>query len=203
MNNENHIRITITALEKRFSPDALATIIEANLGQDAIRYQFGHDHFHYDNNAFAAGDAYVEEQRRTVFNALSEEDALLAWQSFGRLTHTVQDFYAHSNYVTLWRERNPGVMPEQIHPQVAELLTDARLRSGRLYYPLEALSFIPGLRLLIKPLLPRDAHAWMNKDNPTRPDFDFAYHAAVKRTKMEFEHIQKALNPEQTALFVG
>jgi hypothetical protein len=203
MNNDNHVRITIAALEKRFSPSALETIILANLGQDGLRYQFGHDHFHYDNNAFAAGDAYIEQQRHLVFDALADLEALPAWEAFGRLTHTAQDFYAHSNYVTLWREKNPGVTPEQIHPQLAELLNDPRLSSGRLYYPLEFLTFLPLLKPLVVPLLPRDSHAWMNKDNPTRPGFDFAYHAAVKRTKMEFERIQKALNPEQTALFAG
>jgi hypothetical protein len=201
MNNRNHYNITAIALERHFSPIALAAIIAANLGQDAIRYQFGHDHFHYDNNSFAAGDAYIEAQRQAVLDALFRGEALLAWQAFGRIAHTAQDFYAHSNYVELWREHHPRAAAEQINPLVAGILTDSRLCSGRLYYPLEALAFITSLKPLVAPLLPRDSHAWMNKDNPSRPNFDFAYHAAIKRTGMEFEHIAKQLQPEIWNLF--
>ena len=46
--------------------------------------------------------------------ALERSDPRQAWQAFGRLTHTAQDFYAHSNYVALWRERNPAAPPDQI-----------------------------------------------------------------------------------------
>ncbi len=201
MNTENHRRITTLALEKRVSPLALAAIIAANLGQDALRYQVGHDHFHYDNNSFSAGDAYIEAQRRVVFEALARGEALSAWQAFGRITHTAQDFYAHSNYVELWRERHPGAAAEETDPLAATLLTDSRLRSGRIYYPLDALAFIAFLKPLVTPLLPRDSHAWMNKDNPARPNFDFAYQAAAKRTEMEFERIAKQFQPEVRNLF--
>jgi hypothetical protein len=203
MNAENHRRITAQALEKLVSPAALKTIVRANLGQDAIRYQFGHDHFHYDNNAFQAADAYLDQMRRAVLDALVRVEALPAWQAFGRMLHTAQDFYAHSNYITLWRERHPKAAPDQTHPLLAEALTDSRLCSGRLYYPLEFLSFVPILSGIVLPWIPRDSHAWMNKDDPSRPDFDFAYAAAVKRTALEFQNIIQALTPAQFALFTG
>lgn len=207
-----HRSITTQALDKHVSPGALETIIAANLGQDALRYQFGHDHFHCDNNSFSASDAYIRQQRRAVGDALANSETLPAppttvpkavWRAFGRLTHTAQDFYAHSNYVTLWRERCPDARADQIDPLLGELLNDSRLRSGRLYYPLEALSFVPGLQALVVPLLPLDSHARMNKDDSSRPGFDFAYAAAVKRTELEFQNIIRTLTPAQAALFSG
>lgn len=206
-----HRSITTQALEKHVSPAALEMIIAANQGQDALRYQFGHDHFHCDNNSFSASDAYIRQQRRAIEDALLGHESAPAprksigavWRAFGRLTHTAQDFYAHSNYVALWRERCPEGRTDQIDPLLDELLNDSRLRSGRLYYPLEALSFVPGLQALVVPLLPHDSHARMNKDDPSRPDFDFAYTAAVKRTELEFQNVIQTLSPAQAALFSG
>jgi hypothetical protein len=197
-----HRAITEQALRPHFNPTALEELVRANLGQDVIQYQFGHDHFHYDNNSFAAGDAYIVEQRRTVLEVLQNGgDPLLARAAFGRLTHTAQDFYAHSNYTALWRERHPGAAPKQIDPYLAEVVNDPRLKSGRIYPPLEYFSFIPSLKPLVLPLLPKDSHAWMNKDDPSRPDFDYAYTAAVKRTTQELDKIRQKLTIEQYKVF--
>jgi hypothetical protein len=203
MKAEYHRSMTEQALNKQISPDALRIMITANCGQDALRYQIGHDHFHYDNNAFQAGDAYLEQMRRLIAASLASGRVLAAWQAFGRLLHAAQDFYAHSNFITLWRERYPDGMPAQIHPLLADVLNDVRLRSGRLYYPLEFLSFLPVLQPLVLPLLPRDSHAWMNKDDPTRSDFDFAYAAAVKRTTLEFEKMIQRLSSSESKLFTN
>lgn len=202
MKAKYHRAITEQALRPHFDPGALTEIIHANLGQDAIRYQFGYDHFHYDNNAFAAGDAYIEEQRQTIIETLqSGRPASLAQAAFGRLTHTAQDFYAHSNYTALWRERHPGATPDVIDPSLLEVMNDPRLKSGRIYPPLEYFSFIPLLAPLVIPLLPRDSHAWMNKDDPSRPDFEYAWAAAVKRTEQELAKIRQALSPQQISAF--
>ena len=201
MKTQYHRIITTQALSPHFSQNALETVIAANLGQDVWQYQFGHNHFHYDNNSFAAGDAYIAELRRSVTDALQSGEAVPARESFGRLTHAAQDFYAHSNYIVLWRESHTGAAPDEIDPLLAELLTDSWLRSGRIYHPLEAFSFIAALKPFIVPLLPRDSHAWMNIDDPSRPNFDFAYVAAVKRTELEFERLRQTLGPEQIRLF--
>jgi hypothetical protein len=198
-----HRQITIEALSQFVAPADLETMIAANLGQDALRYQIGHDHYHYDNNSFKVADAYVEEQRQLAQMALQHADALSARQAFGRLTHTVQDFYAHSSYVSLWRQRAPLAGAQDIEPELPELLNDPRLCSGRLYYPLEALSFIPALNPLVLPLIPRDSHAWMNRDAPDRPDFEFAFAAAVKRTKAEYARTLAGLTIQQVESFTG
>ncbi len=203
MKAEYHRQITSQALDKQISSAALKTIIRANCAQDALRYQVGYDHFHYDNNAFRAGDAYLEEMRRLIAASLALGQVLAAWQAFGRMLHAAQDFYAHSNYVTLWCARHPDAEPEQIAPLLLDVLNDPSLCSGRLYYPLEVLSFLPVLRPLVLPLLPRDSHAWMNKDDPSRPGFDFACAAAVKRTSIEFQNIAQSLPADHLALFTS
>ena len=203
MKKQFHREITIKALAGFFHPQALEMVIAANLEQDALRYQIGHDHFHYDSNSFAAGDAYCDEQRHLVAVALQNGTGLQARQALGRLTHTLQDLYAHSNYVALWSEEHPGVAPEEIDPELAGVLKNSGLHSGKLYYPLEVLSFIPALQAYVLPLLPRDSHAWMNIDGPGRPGFDYAFAAAVKRTAMEYERLAGSFSAPEVSLLTG
>jgi hypothetical protein len=89
-----------------------------------------------------------------------------------------------------------------VDPLDPGVLRASALRSGKVYI-LEALTLIPGLRPLVLPLLPRDSHAWMNLDAPERgPSFAYAFHAAVKRTKIEFERTVKDLPEDSFRLFV-
>ena len=201
-----HEAITRKALSAHFSPRALDDIVVANLGQDNLRGQIGHDEYHFDNNAFDQGYAYIEEQRALLYAALEKDDAPSAWAAFGRLTHTAQDFYAHSNYVDLWLagfDGNPPPPPE-IDPMVEELLNSPNLHSGKLYYPLEAFSFVPFLKRFVMPLLPKDSHAHMNLDSPKRGTrFAYAFEAAVVRTGVEFENTKAKLEARQQAVFHG
>lgn len=203
MNRPYHRSITNRALSPHFSPEALGTVILGNLGQDILPYQIAHDHFHYDSSAFAAGDAYIAELHRSIVDALQRKDAASARTMFGKLTHAAQDFYAHSNYITLWRDSHPEAAPDEIDPLLASLLSDPRLHSGRIYYPLEVFAFIPLLKPYVLPLLPRDSHAWMNIDDPSRPNFDYAFAAAVKRTEFEFERLCGDLSQEQIHLWTN
>jgi len=203
MKEQYHREITFQALNEYFCSDALETVIAANLGQDALHYQIGHDYIHYDSNSFTAGNAYCKELRLSTIAALQNADTLAARESLGRLTHTVQDFYAHSNYVALWRETYPGASSDKIEPELDELLSDARLHSGRLYYPLEAFSFIAALKPYVMPLLPKDSHAWMNIDDPSRPDFEYAFTVAVKQTDMEYFRLVGQLSAQEVALLTG
>jgi hypothetical protein len=200
-----HIEMLHLALGDKFSPRALERIIAANLYQDRLRGQIGHDEYHFDNNAFEKSYAYIEAQRALTIASLMANAAPSAWSAFGRLTHTAQDFYAHSNYVRLWLARQPEgarPAPPEIDPVDPGLLQAEALRSGRIY-PLELLTFIPVLKPLVMPLLPRDAHGWMNLDSPERgPAFEYAFHAAVKRTVIEFEKTTNGLPQDLSGLFV-
>jgi hypothetical protein len=200
-----HIEITHLALGEKFSPRALQKMIQANLNQDRLRGQIGHDEYHFDNNAFEKSYAYLEEQRALTISSLGANDAPSAWSAFGRLTHTVQDFYAHSNYIDLWLARQPdGALPtpSEIDPLDPDLINTRALRSGKIYF-LEVLTLIIPLRSLVMPLLPRDSHAWMNIDSPEQgPNFKYAFQAAIKRTEIEFEKTTQSLPEDLVALFV-
>lgn len=200
--------ITRKALSELFSPRALKAILAANLNQDhLLTGQIGHDEYHYDNNALVASDRYLEEQRALTFSALRKEDQPSAWAAFGRLVHTAQDFYAHSNYVDLWLAQFDGqapLPPSEIDALMDELLRNPRLRSGKLYYPWELLAFIPGINSLVIPLLPADAHAHMHLDSPARGQrFAYAFEAAVKRTRHEFDSTVAGLSSKEEALFTN
>jgi hypothetical protein len=201
-----HIEMTRLAVGEQFSSKALEKITDANLYQDRILAQIGHDEYHFDGSAFEKSYQYVEEQRSLTISSLLANDSASAWSAFGRLTHAVQDFYSHSNYVDLWlSSHSNGTLPapSEIDPADPHLLNDPELHSGTIYLPLEAFYHFHWLRPLLLRILPRDSHAWMNLDSPKQgPNFEYAFHAAVKRTKIEFEKTTKDLLQDLLALFV-
>lgn len=204
-----HVSITRNAVSERISPRAREAIIAANLKQDhLLTGQVGHDEYHYDNNAIAESDRYLEAQRALTISALKNDDPPAAWAAFGRLLHTAQDFYAHSNYVDLWLARFIGngqtpPPPSKIEPLMDELVHSPELHSGRIYLPWELLSFIPGIKHVAIPLLPEDSHARMQIDSPASGKrFDYAYEAAIKRTRYELDKTVAGMTDGQEALFM-
>ena len=202
-----HKEMLEAALGDQFSARALERISAANIYQDRMRGQIGHAEYHFDDNAFEKSYAYIEEQRALTISALMANDVFSAWSAFGRLTHTAQDFYSHSNYVDLWLSRYPkgeGALPSapEIDPVDPSLLHAQALHSGRIYL-LDYLTFFHPLKPLILPWLPDDSHGRMNLDYPERgPKFQYAFHAAVKRTRIEFEKTTKDLPEEICKLFL-
>ena len=69
MLTQYHIEILLNSLGDRFSARAMSVITYANINQDRITGQFGHDEFHCDNNAFEKTYAYIEEQRALVISS--------------------------------------------------------------------------------------------------------------------------------------
>ncbi len=208
MLTEYHIEIMFESLGDSINPRALGTMATANVKQDQFFTGFfGHDEFHCDNNAFEKTDAYIEKQRALVISTLKNKDVVSAWQAFGRMSHSFQDFYAHSNYVTLWLDRFNGRTPpppSEIDSLDPSLIHSPNLRSGKTYNPLELLYFIKRLRPHVLRFIPRDSHAWMNLDSPAQGfKFEYAMQAAIKRTRIEFEKTMKGLSKELMSLFVG
>jgi hypothetical protein len=200
-----HQQICQNALGKAFSPKALSCIITANLKQDHIRYQFGHPEFHFDDNAFEAGNAYIEAQRQVVLDTLiAENDPTFAWQAFGRLTHAAQDFYAHSNYVQLWVDTHSNgdlPAPSLVGALDPNILQHPELKSGNIYL-WDWLAVVPGLYSLAYRLLPEDSHTHMNLDSPKQGKlFPHAFEAAVKRTRYEYDQLAIRLSPRKLACF--
>lgn len=191
-----HIEMMHLALGDLFSPRALKEMIAANVRQDGLLGQIGHHEYHFDHNAFDKSYAYIDEQRMLTISALKSNNVHSAWSAFGRLTHTTQDFYAHSNYIDLWlASQLDGVpaTPSDVDPMDPNLIHSPALRSGKVYLR-EILTFIPLLKPFFMFILPRDAHGWMNLDSPARGlNFPYAFQAALKRTKIEFEKTTKDL----------
>ena len=215
MLTQYHIEIMCAALGDRFSPRALSVITYANIHQDRLGGQLGHDEFHFDNNAFEKSYAYIEEQRALTVSALLRNDADSAWSAFGRFLHTAQDFYAHSNYITLWLDRfdhgprskaEPGGQARPASSEVEavdpDLLNSPDLRSGKVYYPFELLYYIRKTRNFALRYLPRDSHAWMNLDSPEQGfKFEYAMQAAIKRTVIEYEKTTEGFSDAMCRLF--
>ncbi|MBT3321273.1 MAG: hypothetical protein HN392_03210 [Anaerolineae bacterium] len=200
-----HQQILQEALEKNVSPHALKIISEANAKQDHLRGQIGHDEYHFDNNAFEESYAYVAENHTQIHTALKNGHVEKAWKAFGRLSHAAQDFYAHSNYIPLWLaefdEESTPPASEVIHDN-QNIIKSSNLHSGKLYYPLEILSFIPWLKKYVMPHLPKDSHAWMNIDSPKQGKFfAYAFIAAVKITKDEWHKATTKLSQEERNFF--
>jgi hypothetical protein len=142
-----------------------------------------------------------------VTASLEKDEAYPAWQAFGRFLHAVQDFYAHSNYVTLWLdqfERQALPPPPEIEAMDPSIINSPNLRSGKIYLPVEALYIFNSLRLFVKSILPYDSHAWMNLDSPEQGGFkfDYAMQAAIKRTVIEFNKTTEGFSEEMCKLFL-
>ena len=191
MKTKYHIEITRKALARYFSEDALLEIIHGNTRQDRIRNQFGHDYIHFDGSAFKAGFEYLEKQKLSVINSIRNKDYHSARRALGRVTHSWQDYYSHSNYVRLWVSNHVNLPPELIVVDDLTIMNHPDLKSGKNYGMIEFLALIPGLSTWIKPRMPKDSHAVMNLDGPETGElFNYAYQAAIKRTSQIFDYFQ-------------
>jgi len=190
MKTKYHVEITQNVLQEYFSQENLKKIIKANIQQDRVKNQFGHDYIHFDGSAFSEGFSYVEDQKAILLKSVEDSDFQTAWAALGRILHSWQDFYSHSNYVQLWHQTTENPSPEEIDHNDPEIFNSPKLISGKNYGIIEFFAMVPGLSRLIKPLMPADSHAKMNLDSPkSGPYFEFAFIAAQKRTKQEINVI--------------
>lgn len=200
MQTKYHVEITQNALRDRFSTEALQIIIKANIQQDRIRYQFGHDYIHFDSSAFEEGFRYIKDQENIIIKGVTSGDCLSAWQALGRLTHSWQDFYSHSNYVSLLLANSGVITPEVIQHDRIDILNHLDLSSGKIYGLIEFISSLSGIGRLVTPLMPEDSHAKMNLDSPASgPLFEYAYWAAFKHTRTSIETILLQLIENHTS----
>ncbi len=202
MNAEYHIAVLTETLGQHFSANALQKIIKANLGQDNGLSQL-QMHVHFDNCAFAKGRAFVEQQHALITQT---DNPALMRAAFGRLSHAVQDFYSHSNYVDLWLEANSGLAntrPENINGLDPALLNHPGLISGYFYLWRDIIYYLPIIdRFAKKYLVFPGSHEDMNLDDPgAGPRFPYSLVAAKQRTLAEYERAIQALGPERAARF--
>jgi hypothetical protein len=90
---------------RTFSPNAIKEIVEANLRTDDPIFQL-QSAFHFDNENFAGGsDRLLKLKEKIIRTITAVPPGVFAGESarvdFGGALHTIQDFYAHSNWVEL------------------------------------------------------------------------------------------------------
>ena len=191
MKTKYHIEITQKALSDQFSEEALGDVIQGNIRQDKIRNQFGHDYIHFDGSAFEAGFDYLKQQEQAIIDHLRQDHFSAARLVFGRVTHSWQDFYSHSNYVRLWIEKAENLPPEEIVINDPMIMNHPELKSGENYGLIEFIALIPPFSKWIKPTMPQDSHARMNLDVPDAGEcFVYAYAAALKQTVKAFQELK-------------
>ena len=197
MKTKYHIEITTKALSDKFTEKALGDVIQGNIQQDRIKNQFGHDYIHFDGSAFETGFSYLMQQKQDLIDHLSHDYFTAARFRFGRITHSWQDFYSHSNYVKLWRETAGNIPPEEIVINDPIIMDHPELKSGKNYGLIEFFALIPPFSKWIKPIMPEDSHAKMNLDGPEVGEyFAFAYHAALKQTVCAFQELMTLFQSE-------
>lgn len=207
MEAKYHIEILERSLGGRVPVDVMQIMTSANLGQDSL-IGLTHLEYHFDANLFAVSQAYVDGQRVLAQRWWGRP---AGWAAFGRLSHTVADFYAHSNYVRLWLahelglgnladveaalKADPLAAPslERIPPLDPVFLDHPDLRSGKVYWVRDILALVPAIGDVLVPIMPADSHARMNLDHPGRgPLFPYAIAAAVARTVIEYDRVLAA-----------
>lgn len=206
-----HRLFTTNALQDLFNEPELNEVISGNLKQDHISGQFGHPEFHFDDSEFERTYTYLEKLRSGIIQKVIEGNNFAdARFDLGRLTHAVQDFYAHTNYIRLWAQKNritPDTWNGEIDFLDMEIINSKDLISGHFNPPWEMITFLPIIGYLFIPLFPKDSHAALNIDSPYKNDwFPFASKAAEMRTRFEVEQLIKTINEEKSGnltIFLG
>lgn len=207
-----HVQMTRAAVGDRFTEPDLARIVRANLSQDRLLNLAFHPELHFDGGALRDAQAYISQQRRLAVRLLlAQQDRAGALDAFGRLTHTRQDFYAHSNWTALWVARNGG--PGRVAPDQIEICPNPLAVPGLISGKASVIHFLACRvpvygRWHARHLTPRDDHEAMNLDHPGRgPMFPYAVAAATRHTAVELDTLLKMLardgGPAAAALLLG
>lgn len=105
-----HRSITARSLSPLgFSISAIDQVADANITID--RDEGSNPATHADSEAFEAASALMRSRLRMTAISVINGDMKTARATFGYITHTVQDFYAHTNYV----EYMPGAPIDLLH----------------------------------------------------------------------------------------
>jgi hypothetical protein len=169
-----------------FSRTALLfRVIPANIAVDLNQRD---KRLHFDNSTFVAGVRHIEELWSRI------EAGARRFANFGMLTHTVQDFYSHSNWVELHQHLQPIVVwdldPSSLPAEVVSGTYPAvRGQSGDdtpTHAKLNKDSPYPWIS-------PRGAQVVTEGPNRGRTLFDLGYAAALAATCVQFDRLMKVL----------
>jgi hypothetical protein len=187
-----HATLLHRAAPKDFSRRALLfQVIPANIAVDLNQKD---EWLHFDNSAFLAGVEHVE----ALWARIEAGGECMA--NFGRLTHTVQDFYSHSNWVELHQHLGPLPVWDMNITSLPAGTVSGTYRSGAR-----------------RPRSTTPTHAELNKDSPFRwfspsgcrvvaegPNrgktlFELGYGAALAATRLQFERLMRVVSSNSRA----
>ena len=96
---------------------------------------------HFDSEEFQTGQNRLTELRALVADHINNQNYVRARSETGRLLHTLQDFYSHSNWIEMGNTEpysvlgQPGQRPRNIASQQTQTCTDCT-ENGRVMLPL-------------------------------------------------------------------
>lgn len=176
-----HGKLTELANDGILDQQQLGFVVAANISQDLHQTQ---SCLHFDNCDFPGGIDYIKSEWVIIDDA-GDKFGIAALGAFGRLLHTTQDFYAHSNWIELHEDQDPVPVWNQ---ELSSL--PANIVSGTWWL---------GSPKLCGPNAP--THSQLNKDNPNSPEgskvvqngpnqgkslFDLAFATALAATKVQY-----------------
>lgn len=195
-----HIEITKKSLGSFFSPASLREIARANVGQDSLGSLFGvQAHRHVCDCSVADSLAYIEEEH-TNLAALTLTTGAEGKQraALGRLLHTVQDFYAHTNYVALWlsaRGDTDSLDDATVDGLDPYILAHPRLQTAQWLTWRDPFYYVPVMGKVLRRFhLPPASHEAIHLDSPSRGDaFYLAMAIARQRSRREYARAVAAI----------
>jgi hypothetical protein len=159
----------------------LSLIVAANVATDLDQFD---STLHFDNCTFALGAKRIAD----LWQLIESPFEINRYVSFGTMIHTVQDFYAHSNWVELHDDASPVPVWD--------------LDLGSLPAGIVSGTFFLDFPKLCGPGAP--THAQLNKDSPSSEEggkvvgsgpnkgqtlFDLAFAAALLATRVQFDRL--------------
>jgi hypothetical protein len=156
-------------------------IVVANVATDLDQFD---STLHFDNCTFALGAKRIAD----LWQLIESPYEINQYLSFGTMIHTVQDFYAHSNWVELHEDVSPIPVWD--------------LDSSSLPADIVSGTFFLDFPKRCGPNAP--THAQLNKDSPSSEEgskvvesgpnkgqtlFDLAFAAALQATRVQFDRL--------------
>ncbi len=194
---DRHAEITERANRGYLDDERLGQVVLANILQDLDQFE---SKIHFDNCTFPQGAGYIAQQWQGI--EAQDELSEVTLTAFGRLTHTVQDFYSHSNWIELHLQDDPVPIWDL---DVGTLPADIVSGTWWIGFPKECPAGAP-------------THGELNKDDPSSPEgrkvvesgpnagqtyFELAFDAAIRATELQFDRLKRLGRPLGESLLAG
>ena len=237
LSQEGHLGITTDAVRSiavdidgktlKFSNKAIDKIIAANKETDSFIFPNNQAkaEFHFDDESFLAATTRLMSLKQTVIDNITkaQPDGSAAREALGGALHTIQDFYAHTNWVELGNTTIDNRLGRTTFTGLAITTpTSPPDNSGTLLPGGNSGTLLPGLTdltsgwfkipLCVPPAgktrhgVPIVCPDGLNKDDSSRPGFPMARELAVKASQdflnqiLETPGIKNEVKPIQSLM---